>query len=155
MDIAYVKRFRMDINLFGRDLTPTPVPKHYYFLPWEESLLDAFARAKYLSFRGEMDTNVFPCLAEFEGCRRLMQAIVRKPGFLPRKHLARRAIALAAGRGPSIAAPCRASAISTGPARSRISASPASTAAAVWAGVCCCNRWRDFGRRASVAFISK
>ena len=83
MHLAYFKRFRMDINLTGRDLTPTPVPEHYHFLPWEEMLLDAFARAKYLSFRGEIDTEVFPCLAEFDGCRRLMQEIVRKPGFVP------------------------------------------------------------------------
>jgi RimJ/RimL family protein N-acetyltransferase len=83
MDLAYFKRFRMEIKLAGYDLRPPPLPSHYYFLPWEESLLDAFARAKYRSFRNELDANVFPCLAEFEGCRRLMSEIVRKPGFLP------------------------------------------------------------------------
>jgi ribosomal protein S18 acetylase RimI-like enzyme len=83
MNLAYFKRLRMDINLSGRGLMPTPVPEHYHFLLWEESLLDAFARAKYLSFRGEIDTEVFPCLAEFDGCRRLMREIVRKPGFVP------------------------------------------------------------------------
>ena len=83
MDIAYYKRFRMEVQLAGRNLAPTPVPKDYYLLPWEESLLDAFARAKYRSFRGEMDVNVFPCLSEFEGCRRLMSEIVQKPGFVP------------------------------------------------------------------------
>jgi ribosomal protein S18 acetylase RimI-like enzyme len=46
-------------------------------------LLDAFSQAKYLSFRNEFDANVFPCLGEFDGCRRLMAEIVRKPGFLP------------------------------------------------------------------------
>ncbi len=83
MDIAYFKRFRMEIKLAGRDLTPPPIPPHYYFLPWEGSLLDAFSQAKYRSFRNELDANVFPCLSEFEGCRRLMGEIVRKPGFLP------------------------------------------------------------------------
>jgi ribosomal protein S18 acetylase RimI-like enzyme len=83
MDLAYFKRFRMEINLAGRDLTPTPVPTDYYFLPWDKSLLDAFSQAKYLSFRDELDANVFPCLSEFEGCRRLMTEITRKPGFLP------------------------------------------------------------------------
>jgi ribosomal protein S18 acetylase RimI-like enzyme len=29
-----------------------------------------------------MDANVFPCLGELDGCRRLMREIVRKPGFL-------------------------------------------------------------------------
>jgi hypothetical protein len=83
MDLAYYKRFRMEISLAGRDLTPTPVSDRYFFLPWEESLLDAFAEAKHLSFRGELDANVFPCLSEFEGCRRLMREIIQKPGFLP------------------------------------------------------------------------
>jgi GNAT superfamily N-acetyltransferase len=45
--------------------------------------LEAFARAKYLSFRDEPDTALFPCLGEFEGCRRLMQEIAERPGFLP------------------------------------------------------------------------
>jgi ribosomal protein S18 acetylase RimI-like enzyme len=83
MDLAYYKRYRMEIDLSGRDLMPTPVASHYCFLPWNESLLDAFARAKFLSFRDELDTAVFPCLAEFEGCRRLMKEIAEKPGFLP------------------------------------------------------------------------
>jgi hypothetical protein len=83
MDLAYYKRLRMEIRLAGRDLTPTPVPDRYFFVPWEESLLDAFAQAKYLSFRSEFDANVFPCLSEFEGCRRLMREIAEKPGFLP------------------------------------------------------------------------
>ena len=83
MDVAYFKRFRMQINLAGRDLTPTPVPPRYRFLSWDESLLDAFSWAKHHSFRNELDANVFPCLAEFEGCRRLMREISRKPGFLP------------------------------------------------------------------------
>lgn len=83
MNLAYYKRFRMEINLVGRDLTPPPVPADYYFLPWDESLLDAFSQAKYMSFRNELDANVFPCLGEFQGCRRLMNEIVRKPGFLP------------------------------------------------------------------------
>ncbi len=64
-------------------MTPTPASSHYRFLPWDDSLLDAFARAKFLSFRREFDTNVFPCLGEFEGCRRLMAEIANKPGFLP------------------------------------------------------------------------
>ncbi|MEN6459533.1 MAG: GNAT family N-acetyltransferase [Thermoguttaceae bacterium] len=83
MDIAYCKRFRMEIDLAGRDLTPAAVPDGYRFLPWDRSLLDAFARAKFLGFRDEIDTSVFPCLGDFEGCRRLMTEIIGKPGFLP------------------------------------------------------------------------
>jgi GNAT superfamily N-acetyltransferase len=83
MDLACFKRLRMQIELSGRDLTPPPALSHYRFLPWHDSLLEAFARAKFLSFRDEFDTSVFPCLGEFEGCRRLMAEIVNKPGFLP------------------------------------------------------------------------
>ena len=83
MDLAYIKRFRMEIDLTGRDLTSAPTPSQYCFQPWNESLLDGFARAKYLSFRDELDTSVFPCLGEVEGCRRLMTEIAGKPGFLP------------------------------------------------------------------------
>jgi hypothetical protein len=83
MEMAYFKRFRMEIRLAGRDLTPPPAPAHYHFLAWQGTLLEAFARAKYLSFRGEIDSRVFPCLGEFDGCRRLMAEIAAKPGFLP------------------------------------------------------------------------
>jgi GNAT superfamily N-acetyltransferase len=83
MDLGYYKRFRMEIRLVGLDLTPPPVADCYRFLPWRPSLLEAFARAKYRSFRDEIDANVFPCLAEFSGCRRLMNEIAHKPGFLP------------------------------------------------------------------------
>lgn len=73
----------MEIRLAGLPLSPVPMRQGYALLPWSESLLDAFAQAKYLSFRNEMDTTLFPCLSEFEGCRRLMTDISRKPGFLP------------------------------------------------------------------------
>ena len=82
MDLAYFKRYRMEIDLVDHDLTPS-LPAGYRFLPWEPSLLEAFAEAKYLSFRDEIDANVFPCLGELAGCRRLMPEISQKPGFLP------------------------------------------------------------------------
>lgn len=84
MDIAYFKRYRMEIHLAGCSLSPPPAPPPYRLISWDSSLLDAFSQAKYLSFRDEIDANVFPCLSDFEGCRRLMSEIVRKPGFLPK-----------------------------------------------------------------------
>ena len=83
MELTYFKRFRMEIEVAGRDLPSICLPPNYEFLPWDESLLDAFSQAKYRSFRNELDANVFPCLSEFDGCRKLMGEIVRKPGFLP------------------------------------------------------------------------
>ena len=82
MDLTYFKRYRMEIDLVGRDFC-WPVPEGYHFLLWDRSLVDAFAEAKYLSFRYEIDANVFPCLGELAGCRQLMCEIARKPGFLP------------------------------------------------------------------------
>ncbi len=83
MTLTYFKRYRMEIELAGRDLTGPPTPPGYDFLPWAPDLLDAHAEVKYLSFRGEIDSNVFPCLGELPGCQRLMGEIAGKPGFLP------------------------------------------------------------------------
>jgi ribosomal protein S18 acetylase RimI-like enzyme len=79
----YFKRYRMELTLAGCNLAPPRTPDGYRFEPWRPALLEAFAEAKYASFRGEIDANVFPCLGELDGCRRLMREIVRKPGFLP------------------------------------------------------------------------
>jgi ribosomal protein S18 acetylase RimI-like enzyme len=83
VDLTYFKRYRMEIELAGREWPWPSLPEGYGFLPWDESRLDAFAEAKYRSFRSEIDAHVFPCLGELAGCRRLMAEIVRKPGFLP------------------------------------------------------------------------
>lgn len=154
MDLAYYKRFRMEINLAGRDLTPPPVPSHYFFLPWEESLLDAFSQAKYLSFRDEFDANVFPCLAEFDGCRRLMAEIARKPGFLPEATW----LVIHSPGGPSRPEYCgtvQGVRDKHGLGASRISASRPNTATLAWALVSCFTPWRAFVRPPSAASISK
>jgi ribosomal protein S18 acetylase RimI-like enzyme len=83
MALTYFKRYRMEIDLVGRDLSSPRPPSGYYFLPWERPLMEAHAQAKYLSFREEIDANVFPCLGELAGCRRLMSEIATKEGFLP------------------------------------------------------------------------
>ncbi len=82
MGLTYFKRFRMEIALRGRQISPPPPPPGYRFVPWDPALLDSHARAKFLSFRDELDANVFPCLAELPGCRRLMREISQKTGFL-------------------------------------------------------------------------
>jgi hypothetical protein len=83
MGLTYFKRFRMEIDLPGRDFSPPPLASGLVFIPWHESLLEAHAEVKYLSFRFEVDANVFPCLGELHGCQRLMTEISQKPGFLP------------------------------------------------------------------------
>jgi len=83
MALTYFKRYRMEINLAGRDLSGWQSLPGYQFLPWNDSLLEAHAQAKYSSFRDELDVNIFPCLGELAGCRRLMREIRTKPAFLP------------------------------------------------------------------------
>lgn len=82
MGLTYFKRFRMEIDLAGRVIQPPPPPPGYRFLAWDPSLLDAHAVVKYRSFRHEVDAALFPCFTELAGCRRLMEEIVHKPGFL-------------------------------------------------------------------------
>jgi ribosomal protein S18 acetylase RimI-like enzyme len=81
--IRYFKRFRMELAL-SQALPPIePLPEGYYWLPWDDELLNAHARTKFECFRGELDTQVFPSLATEAGCEQLMRAIRFKPGFLP------------------------------------------------------------------------
>jgi ribosomal protein S18 acetylase RimI-like enzyme len=72
----------MEIDLPGRAFAWSDLPAGYRFVPWDESLVGVHAETKYLSFRDEIDANVFPCLGDQSGCRRLMSEIAQKPGFL-------------------------------------------------------------------------
>jgi ribosomal protein S18 acetylase RimI-like enzyme len=83
MSLTYFKRYRMEIDLTGRQLTPPPLPAGYRLVGWNESLIEAHAEAKYHSFVSEIDANVFPCLGDSAGCHRLMHEISAKQGFLP------------------------------------------------------------------------
>jgi hypothetical protein len=84
MGLTYFKRYRMEIDLIGLDWSPPALPDGYRFVPWEDALVDAHAEAQHLCFRDEIDANVFPCFGELAGCRRLIQEIARKQGFLPK-----------------------------------------------------------------------
>lgn len=84
MVLTYFKRYRMEIELRHLDRSVPRVPDGYTLLPWSKSLLELHAEVKYRSFRNEIDANVFPCLGELAGCRRLMREIARKGGFLER-----------------------------------------------------------------------
>lgn len=83
MSVSYFKRFRMELVLRGRRFYPVPVPLGYRLLPWSPELLAAHAEAKYLSFHGEVDSDVFTCLGELPSCHRLMEEISQREGFLP------------------------------------------------------------------------
>lgn len=83
MGVTYFKRYRMERELTDPLFRAVGIPFGYSLVAWHESLLDAHAAAKYLSFCLEIDANVFPCLGEREGCTRLMREISRRDGFLP------------------------------------------------------------------------
>ena len=78
----YFKRYKMEVSLRRIPLRAA-TPAGYRLLPWDENLLEAHAVAKYNSFRDELDSIVFPCLGELAGCRRLMNEITEKQGFVP------------------------------------------------------------------------
>jgi ribosomal protein S18 acetylase RimI-like enzyme len=82
MSITYYKRFRMEIDLDG-PIAHAVLPRSFTWVPWAESLLEHHAEIKYQSFIGEVDADVFACLGDRYGCRRLMSEIRRKAGFLP------------------------------------------------------------------------
>jgi hypothetical protein len=78
----YFKRHRMELDL--RHPRPQArLPNGFYWLPWENGVLDLHARVKYQCFAGEMDSCVFPSLGTLAGCRELMAAIASRPGFCP------------------------------------------------------------------------
>lgn len=85
MATTYFRRFCMQIDLRGawEPVPLPPLPTGYELLPWDETLRESHARAKFESFREEMDTNIFSCLGNEEGCRRLMRDISFRDGFLP------------------------------------------------------------------------
>jgi RimJ/RimL family protein N-acetyltransferase len=83
MSVSYFKRYRMEIDLRGRRFDPVPVPPGYRLMAWHPDRLADHAEAKYLSFRHEIDADVFTCLGDSDGCQKLMEEISDKEGFLP------------------------------------------------------------------------
>ena len=82
MPTTHFKRFRMEIDL-RRELPRAELPRGYVWSGWHLSLCEQHALAKYHSFNGEPDTELFPCLGVLDGCRNLMQDIASHPSFLP------------------------------------------------------------------------
>ncbi|MCG8450120.1 MAG: GNAT family N-acetyltransferase [Pirellulales bacterium] len=83
MNLQYVKRYRMLLDLKRWQPPPIELPIDYRLVGWHTSLAQAHAEVKYHSFCDELDSQVFPCLGELEGCERLMAEIEAKEGFLP------------------------------------------------------------------------
>ncbi len=83
MPVVYYKRLQMEINLRRSPLPQPELPPGYSWGAWHPRLLDAHARAKFESFRGEIDSQVFASLASYPGCQRLMVEISHHASFVP------------------------------------------------------------------------
>lgn len=83
MGITYFKRFRMELDLDRVDLSAPAVEPPYRLIGWSERAIRDHARAKYASFREEMDATIFPCLARLDGCLRLMKDLAARDNFVP------------------------------------------------------------------------
>lgn len=82
MAIVHFKRFRMEVDL-RRSMPRAELPKGYVWSGWHPSLSEQHATAKFHSFQGERDTELFPCLGVLDGCRDLMKEIAQHPSFIP------------------------------------------------------------------------
>ena len=102
MGVSYFKRYRMEMDLRRRRMESLQVPAGYRLVPWSEELVDDHADAKFYSFVDGIDSAVFSCLGDLEGCRRLMGEIRRKEGFLPEATW----LAEYVGAGPHLIEPC-------------------------------------------------
>lgn len=82
MTVTYFKRYRMELRLDG-PRPPVVLPEGFQLLAWKPRLLNYHADVKWESFRCEIDSQVFPCLGELDGCRKLMREIADRKDFVP------------------------------------------------------------------------
>ncbi|HAC93113.1 MAG TPA: GNAT family N-acetyltransferase, partial [Planctomycetaceae bacterium] len=80
--MTYFKRYRMEVRLDGYRGFVT-APAGFQLLSWSSRLLDQHAEVKWESFRQEIDSHVFPCLGQLDGCRQLMRDIAGRQDFVP------------------------------------------------------------------------
>ncbi|MCA9195552.1 MAG: GNAT family N-acetyltransferase [Planctomycetales bacterium] len=73
----------MEVRLDARPAVVCDLADGFVLLPWESNLSNRHAQAKFESFRYELDAHVFPCLAELDGCRKLMRDISNRADFVP------------------------------------------------------------------------
>lgn len=83
MNIKYFRRFRMEFDFEQTPLAAPVLPPGYHWLPWHRRFLERHSLVKYASFHTEIDAQVFPCLGQLNGCRKLMRDISHQPSFLP------------------------------------------------------------------------
>lgn len=80
--VSYYRRYRME-RVLGEPPARAELPASFEWVPWRRDLVELHAEVNYLCFRGELDSDVFPCLGERDGCRRLLREICGRVNFLP------------------------------------------------------------------------
>jgi ribosomal protein S18 acetylase RimI-like enzyme len=80
MSLQYFKRFRMEFDL-GHAFPAADLPRGFAWGAWNPAEVDRHAWVKFLSFRDEVDADVFPCLSDYTGCFRLMSDISEQTQF--------------------------------------------------------------------------
>ncbi|MEZ6044787.1 MAG: N-acetyltransferase [Planctomycetaceae bacterium] len=83
MGTTYFRRYRMEIDLSRTQIAEPQLPEEYCWVEWSSELLERHALVKYESFSQELDSIVFPCLGELNGCTRLMEDISHQRSFVP------------------------------------------------------------------------
>ncbi len=82
MPLIHFKRYRMKYELED-PIWDFTLPIGYRWVPWHSEHCHLHASVKHRSFQNEVDANVFPCFSSLSSCRRLMNEISRRDGFLP------------------------------------------------------------------------
>ena len=82
MPWQYFKRFRMEFDL-QQPFSPAVLPAGYTWVAWNPEDVDRHAWVKFQSFRDEVDSEVFPCLGDYNGCFHLMKEISEQTAFAP------------------------------------------------------------------------
>ena len=84
MATTHFSRYRMEFDFRRSVLPPAELPDGYEWCAWSPLLVDRHAHVKWKSFRDEIDSDVFHCLGQLSGCRKLMHEISRQRAFLPK-----------------------------------------------------------------------
>lgn len=83
MALREFHRFRMQADLNEVPPAEMMLPEGYRWQYWDPALVERHALTKWKCFRSELDSVVFECLSNLEGCRRLMTEIARRKFFIP------------------------------------------------------------------------
>ena len=81
--LTYFERYQMRYEIGQTPLVPSAPDGSVHMLPWRDDLVRSHAWVKYRAFCHEIDAIVFPCLAQSDGCLKLMNDIRGRSNFVP------------------------------------------------------------------------